>query len=177
MGRGGTKYLPASLSSTTTYPPPPTHQHYGILKFRDAIPPVDVPSVKTRTLKEGNSEVCEILSDSDSSDSEENGLRSERSSHDGGQEISDPCESLPLSDMPSETSNLTGTVHVSKHFDGYSSSEQSDTAHALQKSDTVWLHEEISSRVRVGEFVVTKNLTVDRFDLLSRTTMVPSTPS
>ncbi|KAJ7493804.1 hypothetical protein FB451DRAFT_1164677 [Mycena latifolia] len=149
--------------------------NYGILKLRDAIPPVDVPSVKTRTLKEGNREVCEILSDSDSSDPEENGLRSERSSHDGGQEISDPCESLPLplSDMPSETSNLTD-------FDGYSSSEQSDTAHALQKSDTVWLHEEISSRVRVGEFVVTKNLTVDRFDLLSRTTMgsyIPSTPS
>ncbi|KAJ7490897.1 hypothetical protein FB451DRAFT_1389650 [Mycena latifolia] len=44
-----------------------------------------------------------------------------------------PRESSPLppSDMPSETSYLID-------FDGYSTSQESDTAPALQKSDTVW---------------------------------------
>ncbi|KAJ7456176.1 hypothetical protein FB451DRAFT_1564753 [Mycena latifolia] len=128
----------------------------------DTITPVDYPSVITRILKEGNREVFEILSDSDSEDSEENGLRSKRGGHDSGQEISDPRESSPLppSDIPSETSYLTD-------FDGYSSSDESDAAPALQKSDTVWLDEGISSRVRVGEFRVTKNLTVDRIEYVS----------
>ncbi|KAJ7476608.1 hypothetical protein FB451DRAFT_1173476 [Mycena latifolia] len=60
-------------------------------------------------------------------------IASERSSHDGEREISDLGKSSPLppSDMPSETSYLTD-------FDGYSSSEVSDTAAVLQKSDTVW---------------------------------------
>ncbi|KAJ7454458.1 hypothetical protein FB451DRAFT_1408377 [Mycena latifolia] len=78
----------------------------------EAIPPVDFPSVITRIPKEGNR--FEILSDSDS-DSEENGLCSERGGHDSGQEISDPRESSPLpplppSDMPSETSYQTDFV-------------------------------------------------------------------
>ncbi|KAJ7493537.1 hypothetical protein FB451DRAFT_1164437 [Mycena latifolia] len=59
----------------------------------NAIPPVDFPSVITRIPKEGNR--FEILSDSDSSDSEENGLYSEHGGHDSGQEISDPRESSP----------------------------------------------------------------------------------
>ncbi|KAJ7448021.1 hypothetical protein FB451DRAFT_1289595 [Mycena latifolia] len=132
----------------------------------DAITPVDCPSVITRILKEGNREVFEIRSDSDSEDSEENGLCPERGGHDSGQEsgqeISDPRESSPLppSDMLNETSYLTD-------LDSYSSSDESDAPPALQKSDTVWLDEGISSRVRVGEFRVTKNLTVDHVEYVS----------
>ncbi|KAJ7452833.1 hypothetical protein FB451DRAFT_1185522 [Mycena latifolia] len=114
-------------------------------ELRDAIPPVDVPSVKTRTLREGNREVCEILSDSDSSDSEENGLWSERSSHDGG---GDKRSGRILAPPP---------IRYAKR----------DIEPDRVRHGTVWLDEEISSRLRVGEFVVTKNLTVDPIEYVS----------
>ncbi|KAJ7490768.1 hypothetical protein FB451DRAFT_1166096 [Mycena latifolia] len=64
---------------------------------------------------------------------------------------------LPPSDIPSDTSHLTD-------FDGHPSSDESDVLPALQKSDTVWQDEGISSRVHSGEVRVNKNLTVDRVE-------------
>ncbi|KAJ7440577.1 hypothetical protein FB451DRAFT_1299915 [Mycena latifolia] len=115
---------------------------------RDAPPSESPPGTQDAITPEGNRE-----------DSEENGLCPERGGHDSGQE-SARILPPPPSDMLSETSYLTD-------LDSYSSSDESDAPPALQKSDTVWLDEGISSRVRVGEFRVTKNLTVDRVEYVS----------
>ncbi|KAJ6580022.1 hypothetical protein DFH09DRAFT_1444395 [Mycena vulgaris] len=112
---------------------------------------LDVSTGKTRTLKEGNREILEILSDSDTvSDSEDDVMTGTRES-----------SPLPPSNIPSETS------YAASDFNNNFSDEGSGIPYDLQKSDTQWLDPQISSQVRVGPFRVTKNITVNCVEYLT----------
>ncbi|KAJ7742369.1 hypothetical protein DFH07DRAFT_1063777 [Mycena maculata] len=118
-----------------------------------AAPIVDAP-VKTRTLIEGNREVFQILSDSEGSDSEE-GSGSARI---GTESVTGARGSSPL---PPSSDFLTETEL------GGESSDESEIVADLQKSDTAWLDQGLSSRVRLGPFRVTSNVTVQRVEYLT----------
>ncbi|KAJ7933578.1 hypothetical protein B0H13DRAFT_1856083 [Mycena leptocephala] len=125
-----------------------------------------VPGVKTRVLQEGEREVLEILSDSDlDSDLEDPAARGEHPSDDLGHGTDNARESwaFPSSDIQSDTS------YAATDLDGYSSSEDSrmETASELQQSDMLWEDGDISSLVRIGEFRVTKEVTVERVEYLT----------
>ncbi|KAJ6518461.1 hypothetical protein DFH09DRAFT_1331945 [Mycena vulgaris] len=101
--------------------------------------------IKTRTLKEGNKEVLEILPDSDS---EVEDCRGE-----------DSDDFLPRSDAGSEA------IYVGIDLDNNElSADESESEGGLQDSDTLWLNDSLSSRVRVGEMRVTSNVTVQRVE-------------
>ncbi|KAJ6587438.1 hypothetical protein DFH09DRAFT_1427476 [Mycena vulgaris] len=111
--------------------------------------------IKTRTLKEGNKEVLEILSDSDS---EVEDCR-------GGQ-LTNSDDFLPRSDAGSEATYVGTDLD-----DNELSADESESEGGLQDSDTLWLDDGLSSRVRVGEMRVTGNVTVQRVEY------VPGLPS
>ncbi|KAJ6607624.1 hypothetical protein B0H10DRAFT_2227630 [Mycena sp. CBHHK59/15] len=108
--------------------------------------------IKTRTLKEGNKEVLEILSDSDS---EVEDCRGE-----------DSDNFLPRSDAGSEATYVGTDLD-----DNEPSADESESEGGLQDSDTLWLDDGLSSRVRIGEMRVTSNVTVQRVEY------VPGLPS
>ncbi|KAJ6514138.1 hypothetical protein DFH09DRAFT_1374065 [Mycena vulgaris] len=118
---------------------------------RQAPPSVNA-KIKTRTLKEGNKEVLEILSDSDS---EVEDFRGE-----------DSDDFLPRSDAVSEATYVGTDLD-----DNELSADESESDGSLQDSDTLWLDDGLSSRVRVGEMRVTSNVTVQRVEY------VPGLPS
>ncbi|KAJ7782537.1 hypothetical protein DFH07DRAFT_1010922 [Mycena maculata] len=107
-------------------------------------------SVKTRALKEGDREVLEILSDSDS-DSDEFPAAI-------GTDFAD-SSSLPASSDP-------GPIETDSD-DGHTSSDEFDVGSGLQKSDTIWQDAQISSQVRIGPIRITKEVTVQRLEYLS----------
>ncbi|KAJ6500282.1 hypothetical protein DFH09DRAFT_1289819 [Mycena vulgaris] len=111
--------------------------------------------IKTRTLKEGNKEVLEILSDSDS----------EVEDCQGEVQLTNSDDFLPRSDAGSKA------TYVGIDLDDNELSAESESEGDLQDSDTLWLDDSLSSRVRVGEMRVTSNVTVQRVEY------VPGLPS
>ncbi|KAJ7698207.1 hypothetical protein B0H16DRAFT_1903439 [Mycena metata] len=160
-------------------------QHSGTHRAETPSPPIKIESetlptrlgtanpvllekavVKTRIRTEGTREVVEILSDSDeASDSEDFEVRGH------GPRVSSP---LPPSDIPTESSDMVSDL------DAESSSDELDIEPELMQSETRWLDPEISSRVRVGEFRVTMDVTVQRVEYLTGFPSlypIPSTPT
>jgi hypothetical protein len=87
--------------------------------------------------------------------------------------------SLPPSDIPSDLSSVIGKANPhyllllqpdlihAQDFDGSSSSDEEEMHDELKPSETLWLDKDISSLVRVGEFRVTKEVTVQRVEYVT----------
>ncbi|KAJ6529215.1 hypothetical protein B0H19DRAFT_1274259 [Mycena capillaripes] len=78
-----------------------------------------------------------------------------------------------LSDFASHGDSESDTV---ADLDGYFSSDVLEVVPGLQKSDTAWLDEELSSRVRIGEFQVTAEVTVERVEYLTELPLFTRSP-
>ncbi|KAJ7181385.1 hypothetical protein C8R43DRAFT_969056 [Mycena crocata] len=116
-------------------------------------PLTDCTAIKIRALKEGDREVLEILSDSES--------ESESPSAPADFEI-DESASMAPSELGSE-STFIGTDFDEIH----SLSDEPETTNGLQESDTFWMDDGMSSQVRIGEFHVTNSVTVQRVEYLN----------
>ncbi|KAJ7085596.1 hypothetical protein C8R44DRAFT_893883 [Mycena epipterygia] len=118
----------------------------------------DKAPVKTRLLKEGEREVVEILSDSEVESEADDSVTAYQGA-DPEQQATVTRESSPLppSDIPSDTSY---------DVDGCSLADEPDMLIDLQKSDTIWQDQQITSQVCIGEFRVTKEVTVERVEYL-----------
>ncbi|KAJ6596762.1 hypothetical protein B0H10DRAFT_1959922 [Mycena sp. CBHHK59/15] len=109
------------------------------------------PLVKTRTLKEGAREVFKILSDSESEDVEEW-----------------PALAIVDLDASSSSSNLYYESEGTATDFGDAPASNDDSGNTgLQESDTVWQDPQISSSVRLGDFRVTKDVSVQRLEFIS----------
>ncbi|KAJ7798865.1 hypothetical protein B0H14DRAFT_3156736 [Mycena olivaceomarginata] len=146
--------LRAFLKSTITYPddsvPARAKAEYEV-SDASGMRPSAIPNVRVRVLTEGTQEVLKILSDSEDTPG------------------SPPdCQSPPshmLSDFASHGDSESATA---ADLDGYFSSDELEVVPRLQKSDTAWLNEELSSRVRIREFQVTAEVTIERVEYLTK---------
>ncbi|KAJ7511037.1 hypothetical protein B0H11DRAFT_2402643 [Mycena galericulata] len=135
----------------------------SMTRLSSAGPATTLPIVKTRTVEEGGREVLEILSDSESDESDFPVVVS--STNEDSSDFDD-SSSLPASDFKSDS------VHMETDFaSDPSSSDESDADVHWQKSGTRWQDEQILSEMLVGPIRVTKEVTVQR---LERLTDLPS---
>ncbi|KAJ7087038.1 hypothetical protein C8R43DRAFT_310073 [Mycena crocata] len=119
-----------------------------------ATPLTDCPAIKIRALKEGDREVLEILSDSES--------ESESPSAPADDFEIDESASMAPSELESES------TFIETDFDEiHSLSDEPETTNELQESDTFWMDDGMSSQVRVGRFRVTNSVTVQRVEYLN----------
>ncbi|KAJ7469936.1 hypothetical protein B0H11DRAFT_2042902 [Mycena galericulata] len=126
------------------------------------------PIVKTRTLEEGGREVLEILSDSESDESDR---PTAVSTNEDSIDVDD-SSSLPASDFRSDS------VDMETDFDDdTTSSDEFDASVDWKKSGTRWQDEQISSEVLVGPIRVTKEVTVQRLERLTELASVYPIPA
>ncbi|KAJ6592738.1 hypothetical protein B0H19DRAFT_1365112 [Mycena capillaripes] len=148
--------------------------------------PSVIPDVRVRVLTEGTQEVLEILSDSEdtvgSPDTRQSSPLppSDIPSDSTLDTAADDRQSTP-SDMRSDfASHGDSESDTAADLDGYFSSDELEVVPGLQKSDTAWLDEELTSRVRIGEFQVTAEVTVEHVEYLTELPSlypIPETPT
>ncbi|KAJ6530760.1 hypothetical protein B0H19DRAFT_1328025 [Mycena capillaripes] len=126
-----------------------------------------VDPVRTRTLREGDRDIVEILSDSDEDGADDSDFEVSQALIRGASRSS----SVPApADIDADYFQvaLSASVRASIDMDAnlFSDSDSEDAAPGLQESDTLWQDPNIKSHVFIGEFQVTTHVTVQRVEYI-----------